>query len=142
MEVNHIKGCGVAILFCLFTITSAAQISYAEKLVNDQLEAYNKMDIDAFLKPFSDSVRIYDDLSKYNVSDKLAMQTNYDRWFQRVDSLNCKIINRIVAGNTIVDYEEVLFKLIDEDFQTLKAIAIYKISDNKIAEVYFLRPEY
>ena len=142
MITNKVIGCGFILLSSLLSFNLEAQTTEAEKLVDQQLAAYNQQDLERFLAPFSDEVKIYDDLSRYNVTEKETMRENYKLWFDDVESLNCKIINRISAGNTIIDYEEVSYKKYDDHMKTLKAIAIYRISDGKISEVSFIRPEF
>jgi len=142
MLVNQVKGYGMLILLSMLSFsTIVAQKSIAEKLADEQLEAYNNMDLEGFLLPFSDSVKIYDDLKKYNVSDKRSMRINYERWFSSLESLNCVIKNRISIGNTIIDYESVTYKRRLDKEKNLEAIAIYKVANNKIQEVFFIRPE-
>ena len=64
------------------------------------------------------------------------MRSSYGGMFERSTDLHCKLVNRIVLGNTVIDQEEVTFK---KGEPLLKAIAIYKIKDEKIQEVYFVR---
>lgn len=142
MLVKHVKGCSMLALLILVCVSSSAQKSIAEQLADKQLEAYNKLDIDAFMDVFSDDVKVYDDLSKYNVSDKAGMRKNYELWFATVDTVKCKIINRIVAGNTIIDYEELTYRKAGEKAKVMKAIAIYRIKGDKIVDATFLRPEF
>ncbi|NNF20677.1 MAG: SnoaL-like domain-containing protein [Saprospiraceae bacterium] len=142
MLVKQVLGCGFAVLFSMLSFNITAQISEAERLVDEQLQAYTQRDLEGFLRHFSDKVKVYDDLSRYNVTEKETMRKNYKLWFESVDLLECKIINRISAGNTIVDYEEVRYRKVGGEITELKAIAIYRISNNKISEVSFLRPEF
>jgi hypothetical protein len=62
----------------------------------------------------------------------------YGRMFSRTPDLHCKLVNRIVLGNTVIDQEEVIIR---KEEAPMRAIAIYKIKDGKIAEVYFIREE-
>ena len=104
-----------------------------EILVQQQLNAYNARDIEAFLAPYSDSVVLYDLSGGEMMRGKQAMRESYSRLFTNVPELHCKLVNRMILGNTIIDQEKVTgFNEIP-----LQAIAIYKIEDGKIAKVYF-----
>ena len=106
-----------------------------EILAQQQLNAYNARDIDAFLEPYSDSVRIYSFPDKLMMRGKEEMRKQYSGLFDRVKELHCELVNRIVQGNTVIDQESVT----GFGDKPLKAIAVYKIREGKIAEVYFMQ---
>jgi imidazolonepropionase-like amidohydrolase len=106
-----------------------------EILVQQQLNAYNNRDIEAFLAPYSDSVEIYQFPAKLLLKGKEKMRPDYAGMFQRVKVLHCKLVNRVVEGNTVIDQESVTGFGPD----AFKAIAIYKISKGKIQQVYFIQ---
>ncbi len=106
-----------------------------EILAQQQLNAYNARNIDAFLEPYSDSVRIYGFPDKLLMQGKAAMRQQYSGMFERVKELHCQLVNRIVQGDTVIDQESVT----GFGDKPLKAIAIYKIKNGKIAEVYFIQ---
>ncbi len=106
-----------------------------EMLAQQQLNAYNSRDIDAFLAPYSDSVRIYSFPNTLIMQGKEAMRKQYSGMFNNVKELHCKLVNRIVEGNTVIDQESVT----DFGNKPVTAIAIYKIVNDKIAEVYFIQ---
>ncbi|GAB5466385.1 MAG: hypothetical protein Kapaf2KO_18210 [Candidatus Kapaibacteriales bacterium] len=108
----------------------------SEQLAQEQLEAYNSRDIDAFLVPFSDSVEVYTFPDKLIYKGKDIMRKAYEGKFAELVNLHCKITSRIVFGNTVIDSEEVTGILPDE---IVEAIAIYTIENNKIQKVHFLR---
>lgn len=106
-----------------------------ETLVQQQLNAYNLRNIDAFLEPYSDSVEIYTFPDKLMSKGKDAMRNGYAEMFKNVTELHCELTKRIVQGNTVIDHESV----IGFGPKPLKAIAIYKIEKGKIAKVYFIQ---
>lgn len=142
MLFKQVLGCGFAVFLCLMSVNLSAQASEAERLVDQQLAAYNQQDLEGFLEPFSDEIKVYDDLSRYNVTEKETMRTNYKLWFDSVETLHCRILNRISAGNIIIDYEEVTYSKVGHAETVLRAIAIYRISNGKISEVSFIRPDF
>ena len=108
----------------------------AEKLVKQQLEAYNNRDIDKFLIPFSDSVEIYSFPDKLMYKGKEKMRARYKTMFENSPDLHCVITNRTILGNTVIDSEEVTGLVPNE---LVKAIAIYTIENEKIQKVHFIR---
>lgn len=111
--------------------------SIGVQLAQQQVEGYNRRDLDAFLAPYSDSVKVYNkhELS-YQGIDK--MRAANAEWFASVDTLHAKILDRISEGNTVIDHEEVYYKLKDGQANTMHSIAIYTIQNEKIQEIIFL----
>jgi hypothetical protein len=127
---------GVALLFSLNVSAQNDIETIAEKLAQEQLEAYNKRDIEAFVRPYSENVKIFNFPSELMYEGREKMYDLYGRMFARTPDLHCKLVNRMVMGNTVIDQEEVT---ISKNEPPMRAIAIYKIKDGKIAEVYFVR---
>ncbi|MEO9872786.1 nuclear transport factor 2 family protein [Ekhidna sp.] len=105
-----------------------------EELANAQLEAYNNQDIEAFLAPYSDTVKVYNGTKELLYQGKETMRTQYGSMFERTPDLNCNLLNRIAVNNTVIEHEEVTFG----EGKKIYAMVMYKISANKIQEVYFL----
>ena len=108
------------------TFVAAQTQNEAEKLAQEQLDAYNNRDIDSFLYPYSDSVKVYNILRNFSYQGKDRMREGYAGYFQSVDSLHCTLVNRMVVGNVVVDQEEV-YIIREGESVTYKAIAIYTI---------------
>ncbi|KEO72415.1 nuclear transport factor 2 family protein [Anditalea andensis] len=109
----------------------------ARSLAQEQLDAYNNRDIDAFMIPYSDDVKVYQFPDRLLYEGKAPMRDQYARYFGMTPDLHVTLVNRIVQGNTVIDQEEVTRVTGEEP---AKAIAIYKIKGDKIAEVYFIKP--
>jgi hypothetical protein len=118
----------------VFAQQTVEQVS--EKLAQEQLDAYNKRDIDAFVAPYAENVKVYKFPNELLYEGKTTMYDTYGRMFARTPDLHCRLVNRIVMGNTVIDQEEVTISKKDPP---MNAIAIYKIIDGKIAEVYFIQ---
>ena len=106
----------------------------AEKVVQEQLDAYNSRNIEAFVSTYSDDVKVFDFPNKSRFEGKDKMRERYGSFFESTPDLNCEIKNRIVIGN----------KVIDEEFLTINkinynAVAIYEIENGEIAKVTFVR---
>lgn len=106
-----------------------------EDLAQAQLDAYNQRNLETFLLPYDDSVAVYTFPNQLQYRGKAEMRKVYGQMFQHLPDLHCTLVNRMVQGNTVIDQESVVFR---KGEKPLQAIAIYKIKDGKIAEVYFL----
>lgn len=108
------------------------------RLAQEQLDAYNNRDIDAFIVPYSEDVKVYQFPDKLLYEGKATLRDQYARYFGMTPDLHVTLVNRIIQGNTVIDQEEVIRVTGEEP---AKAIAIYKIVDDKISEVYFIKPQ-
>jgi len=118
------------------SFTPEAAVSAAEKLVQEQLDAYNAGDIDAFLVPYDEEVEIYNFPDQLAMKGHAQMRETYARLFSNVPELHCELVNRIVMNNTVIDQEHVTGL---PNGETVDAIAVYKIDSGKIKQVYFIR---
>ena len=105
-----------------------------EIIVQKQLDAYNARDIDAFLKTYTDDVKIYNYPNTLSSEGKTSMRTGYSRLFKNVPDLNCVIKNRIVTGNTVIDEEYLTM-----NGNNFSAVAIYEVVNGKISSVTFIQ---
>lgn len=104
-------------------------------LINAQLDGYNRRDLAAFLETYSDDIKIYYFPNKLSGEGKDYMAKVYGKFFKETPNLHCEIVNRTVLGDTIVDHEKVNGLA---GGASMEAIAIYKVKNNKISEVYFI----
>jgi imidazolonepropionase-like amidohydrolase len=106
-----------------------------EIIAQQQLNAYNARNMDAFLEPYSDSVELYEFPGKLNLTGKENMRKAYSSMFEQVAGLHCKLENRIILGNTVIDHELVT----GFGPAAVKAVAVYTIENGKIQKVYFIQ---
>ena len=104
-------------------------------LAQQQLNAYNARDIDAFLAPYAEDVELYDFPDKLISKGKEAMRKGYEGMFKNLKELHCEVTQRIIQGNTVIDHESV----IGFGGPVVKAVAVYQIENNKIKKVYFIQ---
>jgi len=114
-------------------IHKGAQDDTAEAIVQKQLEAYNKRDIDAFADTYADDIRIYNFPARLSSEGIGALRDGYAGFFKETEDLNCVIKNRIVLGNIIIDEEYITM-----NGNNISAIAIYEVANGKIFKVTFL----
>jgi hypothetical protein len=104
-------------------------------LAQEQLDAYNARDIEAFLVPYSDSVKVFSFPNTLLFEGKQAMRERYGKMFASTPDLYCHLVSRMIQGNTVIDQELVTRQ---KNAPKAEAIAIYKIAHGKIQEVYFI----
>ncbi len=106
--------------------------SSPEILAQQQLNAYNAHDVEAFLVPYAEDVEVYEFPSKLLSKGKEQMRKDY-QFIKTVPGLYCKLLNRIVQGNIIIDHEEIYIN----GRRNIYGIAIYQVENGKISKVYF-----
>jgi imidazolonepropionase-like amidohydrolase len=101
-----------------------------EALVQQQLDAYNAHNLEAFLSTYSDSVEVFILPHKRVCYGKDQMRKVYD-FLNHSPNLHCQILNRIVQGNYIIDQEHItgIAEVID-------GTVIYEVKEGKIRSVY------
>ena len=108
-----------------------------EELAQGQLEAYNARDIDRFLQFYARDVVVYGVPSGEQMRGREMMRERYRNLFENCPELDCKLLNRMVMGDWVVDHEEVTGHAADPD-GVVNAVAIYRCRDGLIGEVHFL----
>jgi len=129
----------IAVLFLGFSAVAQNQSEIektATALAQEQLDGYNKRDIEAFLKPYSENVKVYTFPDQLLYEGKAKMREEYTSMFNQLPDLHCKLVNRIVLNNKVIDHEEVVFM---KSEPKVYAIAVYTITDGKISEVRFMQ---
>jgi uncharacterized protein (TIGR03067 family) len=106
-----------------------------EKIVQEQVEAFNKRDIDAFLATYSADVKLHDFPGKETLSGQEEMRKAYGKLFADTPYLKAVIKNKIIQGDTVIFQEEVSGK----GSCLFLGVAIYQVKDEKIAAVWFVK---
>jgi len=112
------------------------------ELADKQLHAYNNKDIDEFLRPFSDSVKVREYPNTMLYVGKSEMRKRYEKLFAIHPKLKCEIANRIVFGNKVIDLEKLTG--FDKsggfpDNWVMDALVVYTITNDLISEVCFVK---
>ncbi|MGS2726944.1 nuclear transport factor 2 family protein [Psychroserpens sp. BH13MA-6] len=110
------------------------EASTVEAIVQQQLEAYNARDIDAFMATYSKDVKLYGFPNELQTDSYEAMRKSYSSWFESAPDLNAFIKKRIVIGNKVIDEEQVT-----ANGKIFHAVAIYEINNGKISKVTFIQ---
>ncbi len=99
--------------------------------VEGQLNAYNDKNLDGFLKWYAnDIIGIDAESEKILFRGKKAMGEIYSKLFEN-KLLNCKLMNRMISNNVIIDHERI-FRDISDNYS--EAIAIYNVNDDGLIE--------
>jgi hypothetical protein len=104
------------------------------KIVQKQLDAYNARDIDAFMATYTKDIKLINFPDKESLKGQQKMRESYASYFDATPDLNCKIKNRIIIGNKVIDEE-----YITANGQNFSAVAIYEVENGKIAKVTFIQ---
>ncbi len=64
------------------------------------------------------------------------MRERYGSMFERMPDLHCRLINRTVMGNRVLDHESVIW---EKGKPASEVVAIYLVEGGLITEVRFLR---
>ena len=103
-------------------------------LVEQQLNAYNARSIDAFLAAYADDAELYQFPDKLIGKGKDAMRKAYAAVFYSAPNLHCEVKDRIMHGNTIIDYETIT----GIGKSKVDGVSIYQIENDQIKKVYVI----
>jgi hypothetical protein len=110
-----------------------------EEAAQEQLEAYNARDLEAFLLPYApDAVLVRLPGGEVVAEGHPGMRAVYGKLFAEAPGLRCRLLARVVEGRCVVDHEEVT-GLPGRD--TVRAVAVYEVDDGLIRRVWFPRVE-
>lgn len=107
-----------------------------EQIVQRQLDAYNRRDLDAFAATYAADVKLHMHPDTVRTSGMAELRKDYGLFFAENPKLHATITKRIVQGNFVIDQEHVTGI---EGGGEIRAVAIYYIRDGKIQNVWFIR---
>lgn len=110
--------------------TSAVQI------VETQLAAYNRHDIEAFLDCFSDDAEFLDMNGQASLRGREQFRERYSRFWSQHPRVQATIISRIAIGRFVIDQERLVGC---EDGPRADLAVIYEVRDAKIARFWVIR---
>ncbi len=109
-----------------------------ETLVQSQLEAYNRRDVDSFCKCFHPEVQVTMLVSgAVTMSGMEKFRSSYEAMFESSPELHCNIKSRIVLDSAVIDEEFVTGRGNNPD--GIHVVAIYAFRDGLIDRVWFPR---
>ena len=132
-------------LLFTFFITAFLHLSHAQitsdkavEVVQNQLEAYNAKDLEAFVAVFHPEAELYNlgnDTPIAKGADELY--SVYGRLFEQSPNLRSDVVSRTVIGNKVMDYEVITGR--NNQSEPLYLVAIYEVEEGLIRRCYFVR---
>ena len=104
-------------------------------LAERQVDAYNRKDMDAWLDTYAPDAEQYDIDGKLLARGHAQMRERMAARFAEPD-LHAAIIQRIVMGDVVVDYEEVT-RNFPEGVGSVRMLCIYRVADGRFARATF-----
>lgn len=103
-------------------------------IVQAQLDAYNRHDLETFLSFYSDDAVLVNYPDQITQTGKAQMRDRYERRFA-MPNVHAEIIQRIVFSNFVIDYERITAPPTTD---VIEAVATYEVRNGKIIRVTFL----
>jgi len=105
-------------------------------LIERQLEAYNKQDLDAYCACYAPDVVVGNLNGTVSETSRDGLRARYARTFAEFPDNRATLLNRIHVGSTVIDHEDVSRGPGKDRFEV---IAIYTVKDGLIARVEFAK---
>lgn len=115
---------------------SSAVPSPAEQVVQAQLDAYNRHDIEAFAATYAPDARGYTYPDRPMFTGAAELRTTYAGFFAAAPTVRARVVRRIAQGDHVIDHEEVTGM---PGGRTVRAVAIYEVRNGRIASVRFIQ---
>ncbi|MEI6263672.1 MAG: nuclear transport factor 2 family protein [Sphingobacteriia bacterium] len=127
------------IFYLFFTIMDInAQNLSPEQIVQKNLTAYNKRDINGFIASFSNDIALYNyGEAKPSIVGIDAIKAFYKRVFDASPNLHSTILKRIVFDNKVIDHERITGRVGSE--KPVEIVLIYEIINFKIVKLLAIR---
>lgn len=109
-----------------------------EAVVQRQLDAYNRRDIDEFIAVFADDAQGFElGASLPALSGASAIRERYTALFAASPKLHSALVARIAHARVVIDHERITGRNGDDGI--LEMVAIYEVVDGKIRRFHFVR---
>ncbi len=108
----------------------------AEDVVQQQVNAYNARDVEAFLATYGPEIELFYHLTDLRYAGLEEMREAYQSLFEAAPELHVEIVARITLGNYVIDREKVTGF---SDGETKNAVAVYLVEDGLIRKVWLLK---
>jgi hypothetical protein len=113
-------------------------MSEAADVVDRQVAAYCDRDLERFLGCYAAGVRVKDFDGNVLMDGLEAMRGQYGPMFRDSPQLRAEIPCRIVAGDYVIDEEDISGMVVAGFPPTMHAVAIYRVRDGLIHDVVLL----
>lgn len=106
-----------------------------EEVVQQQLDAYNARDIDAFMAHWAEDAQYYEHPDTLLASGKAEIRERHIARFKE-PSLYGERVKRMVLGSMVID-QEVVTRNFPQGRGKMDVIAIYEVEQGKILKAWF-----
>ncbi len=107
-----------------------------ESVVEAQLAAYNRRDLEAFAAAYAPDAVVYDPPEQIHAAGMESIRRMYGEAFAQAPSAQATISHRLIQGSFVVDQESVSGL---PGGRSASAVVIYEVRDGKIRRVWILR---
>ena len=104
-----------------------------EQVVQAQLEAYNRGDLDAFMETFDQNVVFKDAQGEISMQGWDAVKERYKAYFEASPDLHSDIQKRIVQGKYVIDHEHITGRYGNPEIYEL--VLVFEVRQGKITGV-------
>jgi hypothetical protein len=108
--------------------------THAIDLVDRQLAAYNRRDLEAFAACYTDDVELWTGSGQLIARGQTAFREHYRRLFETNPTLRGRLVGRQVQGSIVVDHEHLTGRVGREPFF---AFAVFEATPAGIRRVWF-----
>lgn len=109
-------------------------------VVQRQLDAYNRRDLEAFLSVFTDDAQATElGAAAPTLTGKDQLRSRYRELFANSPELHSEVITRTGFAHVVVDLERITGR--NGSREIYEVLAIYEVSHGLISRVHFVRRE-
>ena len=109
----------------------------AEQIVQQQLEAYNNRDIEAFSALFSEEAEVLQfPENRVLAKGKTQVKELYKKLFDNSPTLHSELVSLTVLGNRVIDHEKITGRA---GVDVLELAVVYEIEQGKIDKCLVIR---
>ncbi|AZC20428.1 MULTISPECIES: nuclear transport factor 2 family protein [Pseudomonas] len=112
------------------------EFSSPEAVVEEQLQAYNRKDLEAWLATYARDARQYEHPATLLARGHEEIRARAQLRFQE-PNLHARLLQRSVMGNVVIDHE-LISRTFSDGTGTLETVAIYEVQDGKIKSASFI----
>lgn len=116
--------------------TEATESISPEAIVDAQIAAYNRGDIEAFIGTFAQDVKVYSHPNNLLIPGIQNLKEEYTEHFNAHPAAHAEVISRITQGNLVI-YHVFVTGVVGREY--FFATAIYEVHDAKIQNIWFLQ---
>jgi uncharacterized protein (TIGR02246 family) len=109
------------------------------QIVQQQLEAYNRRDIEGFIRVFAEDATGYElGSAAPMLTGRAAIRARYEQLFANSPKLHSDVVTRVALGRTVIDLERITGR--NGSDQVVDLMLIYEVIEGRIQRFHVARP--